>query len=248
MNISDVRTTGYSVTGDRTRKIVQNAAENSFAELVSRKQQNMFSNAFPQNKLKLKTGNCTVGSKTWEREDFPAWEYFYDDVNADSLNNWKPTARNQNIQQELSRIGFGEMVVIIPESLQRKMQVDTEYAKEIIAKVQKWKEDYDHMDNAIAASYGDDPVLYQMTKSYCIQLDENGDVGNYMVVSGGMDTSRQEKATEVEKKEEPQKIAKKSVRYANIIQADFRILNCFEYVDYTKIIPYFMGYYRQRRF
>lgn len=56
--------------------------------------------------------------------------------------------------------------------------------------MQNWKIDYDKMDNALADSYGEDPVLYQMTKSYCVQLDEEGNVKNYMVVSGGMNTKK----------------------------------------------------------
>lgn len=82
------------------------------------------------------------------------------------------------------------MVVIMPESLQEKMETDAGFAREIAEKVQDWKINYDKMDNAQAVSYGKDPALYQRTKSYCLRLDEKGDVKRYMVVGGGADTKK----------------------------------------------------------
>lgn len=53
-------------------------------------------------------------------------------------------------------------IIVIPESLQEKMDADTDYAKEILTKVQTWKE----------------AVERQNGKNYCIRLDENGEVVN----------------------------------------------------------------------
>ena len=79
------------------------------------------------------------------------------------------------------------------------MESDPDYAEEVLKKVQKWKEDYDREDNAIAASLGYDPELNQLSKSYCIQLDENGDVGDYTVVGGGFDDPDDKKITVISK-------------------------------------------------
>ena len=155
----------------------------------------LFSAIFPTNSVNVKVGNCNVTDKTWQRMDFPSWRYFQDNVSADSLNSWRaageePTGMEAYIQQELKKVGFGEMAVILPENLQKKMEADSAYAQEITEKLQKWKTDYDDMDNVLAASYGEDPALHQKTKSYCVRLDEEGNVRNYMVVSGGMDTEQ----------------------------------------------------------
>ncbi len=56
-------------------------------------------------------------------------------------------------------------IIVIPESLQKKMDADTDYAKEILTKVQTWKE----------------AVERQNGKNYCIRLDENGEVVNATV-------------------------------------------------------------------
>ena len=164
----------------------------------------LFSAIFPQNNVNVKVGNCNVTDKTWQRADFPSWRYFQDNVSADSLNSWRaagaePTGMEAYIQRELKKVGFGEMAVIIPESLQNKMGVDSAYAQEITEKLKKWKTDYDDMDNVLAASYGDDPELHQKSKSYCVRLDEEGNVKDYMVVSGGMDTKKSDQSDDTSK-------------------------------------------------
>lgn len=211
----------------------------------------MFSDAFPVNAVDVKAGNCNVSSEMWERMDFPVWQYFHKNVNADRLNDWKPTGVEPTgaepyIQQELNKIGFGEMVVLMPESLQKKMEADPAYAQEIMKKVQKWKTDYDRMDNAIAASYGDDPVLYQMTKSYCIQLDEDGNVGDYTVISGGMDTKRSDETNEMDE-EIPKRIVSKTVKQSMVQRVTKDFITGVQEVDYTMVAPYLAAYYKNSR-
>ena len=160
-------------------------------ETVSAK--DMFSVAFSDYNVNVKSGDCSVPSSCWDRKDFPAWKFFQDDTSADCLNRWRPqgtppTGAEAPIQKALSQIEYGSMAVIIPDELREKMEADPQYAWEIAEKVQKYKEDYDRKDNALAVSYGENPTLYQMTKRYCFSLDENGDVETCWVVSGGMDT------------------------------------------------------------
>ena len=210
----------------------------------------MFSAAFPTNDVSVKAGNCDIASKIWERRDFPVWQYFQDDVSADSLNNWKPTGTEPTgaesyIQQELEKIGFGEMVVMLPESLQKKTEADPEYAQKIVEKLQKWKINYDRMDNAVAASYGDDPILYQMTKSYCIQLDEDGNVKNYTVVSGGIDTKKSDNTNRTDN-EAPQRMVVKTVKPKSVQDKAANTKTRFEEVDYTNIAPYLVTFYKNK--
>ena len=205
----------------------------------------MFSAAFPANDVSVKVGNCDIASKIWERKDFPVWQYFQDDVRADSLNNWKPTGAESYIQRELKKIGFGEMVVMLPESLQKKMEVDPEYAQKIAEKLQKWKTDYDRMDNAVAASYGDDPILYQMTKSYCIQLDEDGNVKNYTVVSGGIDTKKSDDTNRTDN-EALRKTVVRIVKQKSVQEKVANTITRFGEVDYANIVPNLVAFYKNK--
>lgn len=149
-----------------------------------------FADAFPMYDVVTHVGNTNVSSANWQRNDFPFWKYFDKNASADCLNDWQPKGANPpltdaHIQQGLGSIGIGKMAILIPEELQAKMDADEEYAREIMAKVQKWKEDYDRRDNALAASYGYDVAQFQAGKNYCLQLDENGDVVNATVSGSG---------------------------------------------------------------
>lgn len=209
----------------------------------------LFSAIFPANNVNVKVGNCNVTDKTWLRRDFPSWRYFQDNMSADSLNSWRPTGAEPTgaedyIQRELKKVGFGEMAVILPESLQKKMGADAEFAQEITEKLRKWKTDYDNMDNALAASYGDDPALFQMTKSYCIRLDEDGNVKDYMVVGGGMDTKKTDKADDTSKIQHktPQKTIVRAARHKTVNSRTANNITGSERMDYTNIAPYFVTY------
>lgn len=182
-----------------------------------------FKDAFPLYKVTTHVGNTNVSSANWQRNDFPFWEYFNENTSADSLNNWKPIGTNPSqtdpkIQANTSRIGSGKMAILIPESLQEKMDVDENYARDIMAKVQKWKEDYDRRDNALAASYGYNVMEHQFGKSYCIQLDENGEVVNATVTgSGGRITGPSEEELEqIEAEKKARK--KKEAGYKKMIE------------------------------
>lgn len=200
MVIQSLETLGNLALQNRTNTVTGQKNSLSFPEIFSavrganqKSETNVLSVAFPTNDVSIKVGDCDVDTQIWQRKDFPAWRYFQEDATADCLNHWKPrgkstTKKETYIQSELKKIGSGKLVAIVPESLQKKMDADPGFAREIAEKLQDWKVNYDKMDNALAVSYGEDPVLYQMTKSYCMQLDEKGNVKNYMVVSGGMDT------------------------------------------------------------
>lgn len=248
----DIQTLGMLINTVIQKKIdTTKNTENTqlFSEIfsdVSRKEisvNDMFSAAFIGNDVDVKAGNCNVSSANWERKDFPFWKYFQDDESADCLNNWKitgsePTGAEDYIQKELRAIGFGKIEIIMPESLQKKMEADPEYVQEIVEKLQAWKTDYDRMDNALAASYGEDPALYQMTKSYCIQLDEDGNIENYTVVSGGIDTRRLSETSEAEGKKKLQKTVVKVTENTLFQSGIGNITIGSEEIDYAKVAPF----------
>lgn len=181
------------------RNIGNNVSFGDILAAVSNKDtvsaQDMFSAAFSDYNVRVKTGDCSVSSSNWERKDFPVWKFFQEDTGAECLNTWKPrgtkpTGAEAYIQSALSGIDYGSMTIIIPDSLREKMEADPKYAWEIAEKVQKYKEDYDRKDNALAATYGYNSTLHQMSKRYCFSLDEKGDVETCWVVGGGMDTKQ----------------------------------------------------------
>ena len=163
----------------------------------------MFQTLFPKYSVQTKVGNCDVPWESWDRNDFPVWNYFKKNTSAECLNNWmgvgpEPPQWDRGVQQGLRQIKSGEMVILMPKSLQKKMESNPEFAQEVLNRVKKWKEDYDREDNALAASYGYDPELHQFSKSYCIQLDEEGNVGYHVVIGGGGD-KRSEDSIKVDK-------------------------------------------------
>ena len=149
-----------------------------------------FKDAFGLYDVVTHVGNADVSSARWQRNDFPFWKYFDKNTSADALNDWRPTGANPpqtrgDLQRNYSSIGPGRIAILIPESLQKKMDEDPAYARQIIAKVQQWKEDYDRWDNTVAASFGGNVAEHQASKSYVFDLDENGDVRNCTVTSSG---------------------------------------------------------------
>ncbi len=160
-----------------------------------------FQDWFPGYQVITKVGNCQVSRGNWQRNDFPFWEYFKKGTSADSLNDWEPSGpeppqTDAGIQRNLSQIGAGKISLLIPEKLQEKMDADPAYAEEIYRKVAKWKEDYDARDNATAASLGMNVAEHQLSKSYCIQLDEDGNVANATVCGGGRITQSEGKVVD----------------------------------------------------
>lgn len=211
----------------------------------------MFQSVFPNNSVQTKSGNCNVTKEAWNRNDFPVWQYFQKNSSSECLNNWKgvgvePPQGNQGIQKGLKQIGFGEIVIMIPENLQKKMESDPEYAEEVLKKVQKWKTDYDSEDNAIVASLGHNATLYQMTKSYCIQLDEEGNVEKHVVISGGMNTGQSEEKGEVKEEIVPYKKISKKEKSGSVPKTVVGMpVAEREYIDYEKISAYMTGYWNK---
>ena len=128
---------------------------------------------------------------------------------------------NVNVKSEdcsvpLSQIGYGQMAVIIPDELRERMEADPQYAWEIAEKVQKYKGDYDKKDNALAATYGYNSTLHQMSKGYYFKLDEEGDVKICRVTGGVLDTQKSSEVngTNISKKQSNQQTQQIQRRFA----------------------------------
>ncbi len=211
----------------------------------------MFQAAFSGNQVQTKVGNCNVPWSCWDRNDFPIWEYFKKETAAECMNNWRPTKpdspqSDSRVQSGLRQIGYGEMVILMPPKLQEKMEADPKYAEEVLKKVQKWKEDYDREDNAIAASLGYDPELSQMSKSYCIQLDEDGNVGDHTVIGGGLDDKKSdEEVVVISQDDDKPVIVRKSGQ--KISKTGLESIGMTVKLDFESIAPNLMEIKRKRQ-
>ena len=97
------------------------------------------------------------------------------------------------------------------------MDADPAYARQIVAKLQEWKEDYDRWDNTVAAGYGYNVAEHQAGKSYVFDLDENGDVRNCTVTGSGRITGPTEEELRQFKAEQAKKRMRR-VKYIKILQ------------------------------
>ncbi len=182
-----------------------------------------FADAFPMYDVVTHVGNADISASNWQRNDFPFWKYFQKNTSADALNDWRPSGANPpqtrgDLQRNYSSIGSGRIAVLIPEKLQEKMDADPAYARQIMAKLQEWKEDYDRWDNTVAAGYGMNVAEHQAGKSYVFNLDEDGNVKNCTVSGGGGritgPTKEEQEQFEAEQKER----IKRRVKYIRIIK------------------------------
>lgn len=200
-----------------------------------------FADAFSQYSVITHVGNADISPSNWQRNDFPFWKYFRPDTSADALNDWRPTGPNPpqtrgDLQRNYGSIGPGRIAVLVPESLQQKMDADPAYARQIMAKLQEWKADYDRWDNTVAASYGMDVAEHQVSKSYVFDLDENGDVRNCTVTSsGGRLTGPTKEEQELFEAEQDRKYQLR-VKYIRIMEegADRRRLQEYENMHYLQ--------------
>ena len=147
--------------------------------------------AFAGYHLQIKTGDCNVPKENWNRYDFPFWKYFEEAATAESLNNWEAKGKDISewsdyAQKGAKSIGDSQITILMPESLQKKMEEDSDFASKIMEKVSNWKKNYDCADMAIGVANGESYAQAKMalqTGSYLIELDENGDIQNYTVTT-----------------------------------------------------------------
>lgn len=243
---------------NRSGSIVTENQDVSFSEILSEACRkgtgvnDMFQAAFPKNGVQTKVGNCDVPWESWDRNDFPVWKYFEKESRADCLNNWKgvgpePPQWDSRVQKGLSQIKYGEMVILMPENLQKKMESDPDFAEDVLKRVQKWKEDYDREDNAIAASLGYDPELNQLSKSYCIQLDEDGNVGDHIVIGGGLDDPHSKEEKVRIGSDDDKLIVKKTGRKETYLAENTAMMTESNSIDFESVAPILMEYRMKKK-
>ena len=145
----------------------------SFAELAAEKvteQDNvsgmsfkeMWQTRFPGAYYHVMDGS-KISQGVWDRNDFPFERFFSDNVD-ESILNWnpsgaEPSANSSEVQSRWSSTA-GKKAVIVPPTLEEKMQNDPELAEKVMANVENF-----------IATYPAVPGC-----SYLIELDENGEI------------------------------------------------------------------------
>lgn len=109
-----------------------------------------------------------ISQAAWDRNDFP-YERFYSDSVDESILDWKPSgaepaANSPEVQSRRSSV-VGQKSIIVHPALEEKMKSDPELAEKVMAKVENF-----------IATYPAVPGC-----GYLIELDENGEIGKYLV-------------------------------------------------------------------
>ena len=113
-----------------------------------------------------------ISQGAWDRNDFPFERFFSDNVD-ESVLGWtpsgaEPSANSPEVQSRWSSTA-GRKALIVPPTLEEKMQNDPELAEKVMANVENF-----------IATYPAVPGC-----SYLIELDENGEISKYRVTSPG---------------------------------------------------------------
>ncbi|MEY8352765.1 hypothetical protein AALB39_05325 [Lachnospiraceae bacterium 54-53] len=122
----------------------------------------------------------------FNRLDFPTSKLYGDIIDETAINqlkSWKPESQTSNgfepwVQAELEKIPIGAHVVLIHPAVQKKMEQDTDYAKKIVTKIQKYFDDDIRINAAI------DPESVK-SMSQLVSITEDGEIGFHETVCDG---------------------------------------------------------------
>lgn len=122
----------------------------------------------------------------FNRLDFPTSKLYGDIIDETTINqlkSWKPKTQTSNgfepwVQTELVKIPIGAHVVLIHPNVQKKMEQDTDYAKKIAEKIQKYFDDDIRLNAAI------DPESVK-SMSQLVSITEDGEIGFHETVCDG---------------------------------------------------------------
>ena len=90
-------------------------------------------------------------------------------------------------------------------------------------------------NNAIAASLGYNPELNQLSKSYCIQLDEDGNVGDHTVTGGGFDDPHDSSVTTISR--DDHLIIRKTVHQESKAPVSNTLTTMNSEINYESVAP-----------
>lgn len=122
----------------------------------------------------------------FNRLDFPTAKLYGDTIDENTVNelkSWKPKTQTSSgyepwVQKELEKIPNNAHVVLINPDVQKKMEQDSDYAKKIVAKIQKYFDDDIRMNASI------DPESVK-SMSQLVSITKEGEIGYHETVCDG---------------------------------------------------------------
>lgn len=119
----------------------------------------------------------------FNRLDFPTSKLYGDTIDESTINqlvSWRPKTQTATgyepwVQKELEKIPRGAHVVLIHPDVQQKMEQDSDYAKQIVAKIQKYFDDDIRINAAI------DPESVK-SMSQLVSITKDGEIGFHETV------------------------------------------------------------------
>ena len=67
---------------------------------------------------------------------------YANDLNAQNITGFRTISADSALQQELNKLGYGNMMILIPEEYQKQAEENTENAQKIGETFKKWKANY----------------------------------------------------------------------------------------------------------
>ena len=119
----------------------------------------------------------------FNRLDFPTSKLYEDTIDESTINqlaSWKPKTQTATgyepwVQKDLEKIPKGLHVVLIHPDVQQKMEQDSDYAKQIVAKIEKYFDDDIRINAAI------DPRSVK-SMSQLVAITKDGEIGFHETV------------------------------------------------------------------
>ena len=135
----------------------------------------------------------------FNRLDFPTSRLYGDSISESTINelkSWKPKTQTASgyepwVQRELEKIPNGLHVVLIHPDIQKKMEQDSEYAKQIAAKIQKYFDD----DIRVNAALDPDSVKGM---SQLVSITKDGEIGFHETVCDGPSANKSDENKETQ--------------------------------------------------
>ena len=64
-------------------------------------------------------------------------------LNAQNITGFRTVNMDSALQKELSKLGYGNMIILVPEEYQKQMEANTENSQKVNETFKKWKTNYD---------------------------------------------------------------------------------------------------------
>lgn len=144
----------------------------------------------------------------FNRLDFPTSKLYGDSISESTINelkSWKPKTQTASgyepwVQRELEKIPNGLHVVLIHPDVQKKMEQDSEYAEQIVTKIQRY------FDTDIRVNEALDPDSVK-SMSQLVSITKDGEIGFHETVCDGPSANKSDENKKTQTTDKKQSLA-----------------------------------------